>query len=269
MKTFSPFLILCVALSVAEAQTAADTTGSISGQTITGVLMDASCAAITGGSSQASSSTDAVRNSTTSTSAVTHSGRSSPTEGIRNNSASAQGTTGTADTSGSTSARVSDRDRTARSGHGTAIPSDETRAAAARAADERNRMGSNVTGSSQVAGATSGAGSASALGTTGAATDVAVPSGERSRTAASSTSTIYGQYAQCQPTANTRSFAIHADGRLYLLDHAGNEMVRQQMSGEAFRSATSDGSGQPKWMTVTVIGTPGVNNTLAITSVRK
>ena len=42
-------------------------------------------------------------------------------------------------------------------------------------------------------------------------------------------------------------------------------MVRQQMSGEAFRGAMSTSA----WPTVTVVGTPGVGSNLTITSVRK
>jgi hypothetical protein len=63
-------------------------------------------------------------------------------------------------------------------------------------------------------------------------------------------------------------FAIHADGQLYVLDQAGNDMVRRQMSNEAFRAGMADASGQPKFMTVTVLGTPS-GDRLSITSVRE
>lgn len=292
MKKFVSSLILCGVISAAEAQT----TPQSSGQTMTGILMDASCAAIssnrtTTGSTvrtyspgtQAASSNDAVMNSTTSTSAVTHSGRSSPTEGMRNNSASAQGTTGTADTTGSTAGRAAtDRNATSATSQSTTE--------GARAADERRRTGSTtsstetVTASSSVtatspssvddrsasAGATSGANSASALGTTGAAPDSATAvAGDRNRSADSGITTVREKYAQCVPSATTTSFALHANGQLYVLDQASNDIVRQQMSGEAFRGAMSNASGQPQWMTVTVSGTPGTGNNLTITSIRK
>jgi hypothetical protein len=54
-----------------------------------------------------------------------------------------------------------------------------------------------------------------------------------------------------------------------VLDQASNEMVRQQMRNEAFRGAMTDRTGEPHWITVTVVGTPGENNALSITSVRK
>jgi hypothetical protein len=81
--------------------------------------------------------------------------------------------------------------------------------------------------------------------------------------------TVREKYAQCMPTATTTSFAIHSNGQPYILDQAGNDMVRQQMSGEAFRAGMTDASGQPRWMAVTVEGTPGANHGLTITSIRK
>jgi hypothetical protein len=134
---------------------------------------------------------------------------------------------------------------------------------------------SSVTDRSGSTGATSGASSASALGTTGAATDVttstaAGATGDRNRSAGGNmATTVREKYAQCMPTANTTSFALHANGQLYVLDQTSNDIVRQQMSGEAFRGAMSNANRQSDFMTVTVVGTPGTGNNLTITSVRK
>jgi hypothetical protein len=96
--------------------------------------------------------------------------------------------------------------------------------------------------------------------------------GERSRTGSAMSgttlTTVREKYSQCVVTPSTTSFAIHTDGQLYVLDQASNDMVRQQMSNEAFRASMSDGGSGPKFMTVTVVGTPS-GDRLSITSVRK
>jgi hypothetical protein len=80
--------------------------------------------------------------------------------------------------------------------------------------------------------------------------------------------TVREKYKDCMARSSTTDFAIHAGGRLYVLDPASNEMIRQQMRNEAFRGSMSDSTGSPQWITVTVTGTPQ-GDTLAITSVRR
>jgi hypothetical protein len=88
--------------------------------------------------------------------------------------------------------------------------------------------------------------------------------GERSRMITS----VREKYRDCVARSTTTGFAIHANGQLYVLDPAGNEMVRQQMRNEAFRASMTDSAGSPQWITVTVAGTPG-GDTLSVTSVRR
>jgi hypothetical protein len=68
--------------------------------------------------------------------------------------------------------------------------------------------------------------------------------------------------------STTTSFAVHSDGRLLLLDDASNQMVRQQLSSDQFRSGLTDASGNPSWMNVTLDGSMQ-GSRLSITSVKK
>ncbi|MBC7924919.1 MAG: hypothetical protein H7039_04610 [Bryobacteraceae bacterium] len=81
--------------------------------------------------------------------------------------------------------------------------------------------------------------------------------------------TVREKYQACQVTASTTSFALHAEGALYVLDRASNQMVQEQMRNEAFRASMSDKKDASRWMTVTVQGTPTSENVLTIRSVRK
>jgi hypothetical protein len=76
------------------------------------------------------------------------------------------------------------------------------------------------------------------------------------------------KYEKCKATPDTTDFAIHTDGKLYLLDEAGNDVVRQQVRNESFRANMLDGSGKPRWLTVTVEGQP-TGNRLTIVSLRR
>lgn len=241
------------------------------GQTFTGVLLDASCQAI------ANRNNSSIGTATQTASAV----GAGATSGA--GSASALGTTGSAtQTPGPT-------------------VTGGNQASATQGTSEANMTGvtqagrqSTTAGVHSSTGATSGASSASAQGTTGAAetgssgslrihtadssnvnqagtqgSTPAAKTGDRSRTADTAvSSTVREKYRECMATANTRLFAIHSNGALYVLDDAGNDMVRRQMSGEAFRGSMTGASGAPQWMTVTVQGTAN-GDSLAITSVRK
>lgn len=130
--------------------------------------------------------------------------------------------------------------------------------------------------------ATAGPSQASATGTTGAATataptessivqSVAPEIGERARLVSSDSDqmTVRNKYRECMVKPSTTSFAMHAGGQLYVLDRASNDMVQEQMRNEAFRASMANQQDQSQWMTVTVKGTPTSDNTLTIRSVRK
>jgi hypothetical protein len=80
--------------------------------------------------------------------------------------------------------------------------------------------------------------------------------------------TVREKYRDCIARSTTTDFALHANGQLYLLDAASNAMIRQQMQNEAFRASMTDAGGSPKWISVTVTGTP-TGDTLSIGSVRR
>ena len=87
----------------------------------------------------------------------------------------------------------------------------------------------------------------------------------RSRTADSG-----DKYENCKATSTTDSFAIHTDGKLFLLDEGGNEVVRQQVRNEAFRANMVNPDGAPRWLTVTVEGrVNGEGDRLTIVSLRR
>jgi hypothetical protein len=259
----------------AAGNTSPSTTGGTE-RTLTGVLMDATCQAI---ASRGTVQGGSMRVHTASGSTNTASGSTSNSTGATSgaSSASAQGTTGAA-TGGNQ----------ASSSQGTSQSEMQTVTQAGRQ--------SSTAGVHGQTGATSGADSASAQGTTGSApvevnqagtpgntklssqtgetglarsdTSNAARTGERSRSADSVSTTIRDKYRDCIAKETTTSFAIHADGSLYVLDRAGNDLIRQQMGGEAFRGSMTNAAGAPQWVTVTVQGTAN-GDSLTITSVRR
>jgi hypothetical protein len=76
------------------------------------------------------------------------------------------------------------------------------------------------------------------------------------------------KFENCKATANTTDFAIHTDGKLFVLDEGGNEVVRQQVRNESFRASMVDDTGAPRWLTVTVEGRP-TGERLTIVSLRR
>jgi hypothetical protein len=76
------------------------------------------------------------------------------------------------------------------------------------------------------------------------------------------------KFENCKATAGTSEFAIHTDGKLFLLDEGGNEVVRSQVRNESFRASMVDDSGAPRWLTVTVEGRPA-GQRLNIISMRR
>jgi hypothetical protein len=69
--------------------------------------------------------------------------------------------------------------------------------------------------------------------------------------------TIQERYRGCHVTPSTMAFAIHSNGKLYVMDDASNAMVRQRLTDDvSLRIAGTDPIGTPKWMSVTVTGTP-------------
>jgi hypothetical protein len=78
--------------------------------------------------------------------------------------------------------------------------------------------------------------------------------GTRSRTATAKRTDEGDRYEGCKASSSTTQFAIHTDGQLFVLDEDGNDVVRQQMRNDSFRSSLSDESGAPRWLTVMVEG---------------
>jgi hypothetical protein len=76
------------------------------------------------------------------------------------------------------------------------------------------------------------------------------------------------KYRACMVKPTSTSFALHSDGRLVVLDEAGNQLVRQQLALEEFRSAMTDAGGNAKWMSVTVDGSMQ-GDRMSVTSVKK
>ena len=222
------------------------TAGSMfAAQTITGLLMDATCSTIT--------SAPTPKAGTDSTSAS-----NKPTPATAGPSdASATGTTGAASND---AAGTGTRHRNAPA--------------------EPDRSMRRETEASTRGVATAGPSSSSATGTTGAAVETVPPQPGRvgpartprdtaNRIENSDTQTVAEKYATCKANDGTTAFALHANGTLYVLDDESNEMVRKQMRNEAFRASMSNGRDGSRWMTVTVMGTPGTGNALHLESVRK
>jgi len=266
--------------SAASAETFA-TSQAPEGRSITGILMDASCQAIVDRSKSAAAR-DSVSSSAASPTNVRDSRSISPAAQSTATSASAYGTTG----------GPSNSSATGTTGAASTIAS--TGAASQRSpSTTTEREMPRVTESASVGTATAGPSHASATGTTGAATGTVPPQssyntqsgrasttstsagvGERARSETGTASlnadtTVREKYAACVPKPSSTVFAIHANGTLYTLDQASNEMVGQQMRNEAFSANMSNGRDGTRWMTVTVLGTPGADNMLSIRSVRK
>jgi len=225
-------------------------------QAITGLLMDATCPAIR--SSDGGDATKETSGDRASGRSSSSANRTSPvTDGPSH--ASATGTTGAASN--------------------VAVPSGGGGAARRDTELQPDRNMRRETEAATRGAATAGPSWASATGTTGAAVGATPPqamsrseagSASRSRDgAAGTTESVASKYDACRPGAETTEFAIHATGKLYVLDQTSNEMVRNQMRNEAFRASMSNGRDGSRWMTVTVLGTPGPGDSLKVESVRK
>ncbi len=259
-------------------------------QTLTGLLMDATCSAIT---STRNTDLTQMPSSTRTPSTMRQDGQTGA------NAQSTQGEIARTQTEREQRAMKvytpqSGPDRA--SAQGTTGAATNTAPAAGARTDADDRMPRATDGSSTRA--TAGPSHASATGTTGAATETATPTqsgtvqslatagtgtsgtqspvsttGERARTIGGtsdeSSSRVRDKYRDCMVKPSTTSFAIHADGKLYVLDRASNEMVQEQMRNEAFRASMVNQRDGSQWMTVTVQGTPTSDNTLTIRSVRK
>jgi hypothetical protein len=95
---------------------------------------------------------------------------------------------------------------------------------------------------------------------------------QRSRTTdtaiSSSFTTVREKYRDCMVKPTSTSFAIHSDGRLVVFDEASNQLIRQQLASEEFRSAMTDAGGNAKWMSVKVDGSMQ-GNRMSVTSVKR
>lgn len=76
------------------------------------------------------------------------------------------------------------------------------------------------------------------------------------------------KYMACKATPDTTDFAIQTFVKVFVLDGAGNEVVRQQMQNESFRATMLNDDGTPRWLTVTVEGRR-VGEKLNVVSLRR
>lgn len=77
------------------------------------------------------------------------------------------------------------------------------------------------------------------------------------------------RYENCKATPNTSEFALHTDGKLFVLDPNGNDVVRQQVRNESFRMNMIDEQGAARWLTVTVEGRLAGGDKLTIISIHR
>lgn len=257
-----------------SSSTAAQPGATSGSQTLMGVLMDADCQVIQSSRSTAGSSNPAqsAMNTTTSSPAQgdvkTYSGSSSSQSST--SATSSTNTTGS-EQRASSSATAAPAAAPTPTPAPTASSSASTTSSSRPTEDQGQRTGDTGERSRSATATTSS--SANATETTAATSATATTPGDTSSSSAdtmSSFTAVREKYSQCMVKPTSAAFAIHSDGRLYIFDSAGNDMVRQQMANEAFRAAMNDANGAPKWMSVTVIGTPDASsNQLAVTSIRK
>ena len=216
-------------------------------QSYAGVLMDASCAVI--------ASNTRAGTPGSSTGVNTYSGSTSTTAAT---GATGTGTTGEGNTTITGTSRTTD----------VAAARSTTEAGAQTQRDTASTTAGRTTAGTPTAGTTT-PGTTTAGTTAGAAGTT----GERSRTGSdpatsASFTTVREKYRDCMVKPTTTSFAIHSDGRLIVLDESANQMVRQQVTSDQFRSAMTDASGNPKWMSVTLNGSMQ-GDRLSVTSVQR
>jgi hypothetical protein len=74
------------------------------------------------------------------------------------------------------------------------------------------------------------------------------------------------KYRDCRVKSSTTSFAIYANGRIYMLDRVSNQMMQEHMlkAGPAARHTKSS-----EWITRTVVGTATSDDVLTLRSIRK
>lgn len=76
-----------------------------------------------------------------------------------------------------------------------------------------------------------------------------------------------GRYQMCQVTPSTTSYALFSNGKVVMLDDAGNKYIKEQMlSNDALKNGIISATGTPQWMTVTVVG-PAVGDQMSVTSI--
>jgi hypothetical protein len=81
---------------------------------------------------------------------------------------------------------------------------------------------------------------------------------------AASESEIPERYRNCKVKASTTSFALYANGRVYMLDRVSNQMMQEHMTKSKRPDASSS-----RWMTRTLVGTPTSDDVLTLRSIRK
>jgi hypothetical protein len=77
-----------------------------------------------------------------------------------------------------------------------------------------------------------------------------------------------GRYQACQVTPTTTSFALFSNGKVIVLDDAGNQYVKQQfVSNDSLKTGITTSTGTPQWMAVTVTG-PMVGDQISVTTIQ-
>lgn len=86
---------------------------------------------------------------------------------------------------------------------------------------------------------------------------------EQSHSGSVPESEIPKKYRECGLTSSTTSFALYANGRIYMLDRVSNQMMQEHML------KTAPDTSSLKWIRRTLVGTATSDNVLTLRSVRK
>ena len=77
--------------------------------------------------------------------------------------------------------------------------------------------------------------------------------------------TVPDKYRSCGVTSSTTSFALYANGKVFVLDRISNQMMQEHMQKPGSSSSTA-GS---RWTTLTVVGTATSEDVLTLRSIGK
>lgn len=89
---------------------------------------------------------------------------------------------------------------------------------------------------------------------------------ERAQPTSTSESSVPEQYRDCKVKSSTTSFALYANGKLYMLDRVSNQTMQEYNMKHA--SEVPD-AGSSAWLMRTVAGTATSDNVLTLRTVKK